>query len=480
MSPAERRPPRRRGSASGDTTRRGSARRSGAQRGHGARRLGHAAPAPASGSPRRAAPPTAAEAGALAEARRLDAADPLARFRREFVVSDPRLIYLDGNSLGRLPRQAGPRLRKAVDREWGGRLIRGWGEGWFTASQRIGAKLAALVGGAPSDVVVADSTSVNLFKLAVAALRARPDRRAIVTDEMNFPTDFYVLQGAIDLLGQGHRLVVVKSDDGLTVSQEALARAIDGDTALVALSHTAYRSAFVYDMAAVTALAHRAGALTLWDLSHSVGAVPVTLAAAGADVAVGCTYKYVNGGPGAPSFLYVRGDLQESLTSPIWGWFGRRDQFDMAPDYSPAPGILRFLVGTPPILSLLAVEPGVDLLLEAGMDRVRAKSVAQTEYLIRLWERELKPLGFALNSPRDAVLRGSHISLGHAEALRIDRSLIEEMGVLPDFRYPDNLRLGISPLYTSFADLHEAVARIVRVVRERRYERYPSERPTIT
>ena len=260
MSPPERRPPRRRrrGSASRDTTRRGSTRRSGAQRGHGAGRLGHAAPAPASGSPRRAALPAAADSGALAEARRLDAADPLARFRREFVVSDPRLIYLDGNSLGRLPRQAGPRLRKAVDREWGGRLIRGWGEGWFTASQRIGAKLATLVGAAPSDVVVADSTSVNLFKLAVAALRARPDRRAIVTDEMNFPTDFYVLQGAIDLLGQGHRLVVVKSEDGLTVSQEALARAIDGDTALVALSHTAYRSAFVYDMAAVTALAHRA------------------------------------------------------------------------------------------------------------------------------------------------------------------------------------------------------------------------------
>jgi len=276
------------------------------------------------------------------------------------------------------------------------------------------------------------------------------------------------------------RLVVVKSEDGLTVSQEALARAIDGDTALVALSHTAYRSAFVYDMAAVTALAHRAGALTLWDLSHSVGAVPVELATACADVAVGCTYKYVNGGPGAPSFLYVRGDLHESLTSPIWGWFGRRDQFDMASDYSPAPGILRFLVGTPPILSLLAVEPGVDLLLEAGMDRVRAKSVAQTEYLIRLWERELQPLGFALNSPRDAAIRGSHISLGHAEALRIDRALIDEMGVLPDFRYPDNLRLGIAPLYTSFADLHEAVARIVRVLRERRHERYPSDRLTIT
>ena len=416
----------------------------------------------------------------LAEARRLDAADPLARFRREFVVSDPRLVYLDGNSLGRLPKQAGPRLRKAIEREWGGRLIRGWGDGWFSASQRIGAKLAVLIGAPPGDVVVSDSTSVNLFKLVVAALRARPGRRTVVTDDANFPTDLYVIQGAIELLGQHHRLVVVKSEDGLTVPESALARAVDGDTALLTLSHTAYRSAFIHDMSAVTALAHRAGALTLWDLSHSIGAMPVELTAANADLAVGCTYKYVNGGPGAPAFLYVRRELQESLENPVWGWFGQRDQFDMAPEYSPAPGILRFLVGTPPILSLLAVEPGVDLLLEAGMDRVRAKSIAQTEYLIRLWERELRPLGFALNSPRDSAWRGSHISLGHPEALRIDRALIDEMAVLPDFRYPDNLRLGIAPLYTSFGDLHEAVARIARVVRDRRYERYPTERPTIT
>ncbi len=428
--------------------------------------------------PLRAAEP--AETGDLAEARQLDAADPLARFKREFVARDPRLIYLDGNSLGRLPRQAAPRLREAIEREWGGRLIRGWGEGWFTASQRIGAKLAALIGAPPVDVVVSDSTSVNLFKLTVAALRARPGRRTVVTDELNFPTDLYVLQGAIELLGQGHRLAVVRSEDGLTVPEAALAKEIDGDTALVALSHTAYRSAFVHDLERVTALAHGAGALTLWDLSHSVGAMSLDLGAAGADLAVACSYKYVNGGPGAPAFLYVRRDLQESLTNPVWGWFGRRDQFDMAPDYSPGPGVLRFLVGTPPILSLLAVEPGVDLLLEAGMDRVRAKSVAQTEYLVRLWERELRPLGFALNSPRDPARRGSHVSLGHPEALRIDRALIEEMAVLPDFRYPDNLRLGIAPLYTSFGDLHEAVARIAHVVRDRRYERYSAERPTIT
>jgi kynureninase len=448
--------------------------------GHGERtRPRHGPSKEPSARPARAAA-RADEAADLAEARRLDAADPLGRFRREFVVGDARLIYLDGNSLGRLPRPTGPRLRRAVEREWGGRLIRGWGEGWFTAAQRIGAKLSALIGAPPEDVVVSDSTSVNLFKLAVAALRARPGRATVVTDELNFPTDLYVLQGAIELLGRGHRLVLAKSDDGLTVSEASLARVIDEDTALVSLSHTAYRSAFVHDLPRVTSLAHRAGALTLWDLSHSLGVLPIALGAAGADLAVACTYKYVNGGPGAPALLYVRRDLQESLTNPIWGWFGRRDQFDMAANYRPGPGVQRFLVGTPPILSLLAVEPGVDLLLEAGLDRIRAKSVAQTEYLIRLWERELEPLGFLLNSPRDPARRGSHISLGHPEALRIDRALIEEMAVLPDFRYPDNLRLGIAPLYTSFADLREAVARIARVVRERRYERYPAERPTIT
>ena len=481
MPPPEGRRPRRgrRRAGSPDGTAGGPSARLRGRRGHG-RAARHGAATGGSAPSRGTSATTPAEAASLAEARRLDAADPLARFRREFVVTDPRLIYLDGNSLGRLPRQAAPRLKKAIEREWGGRLIRGWGEGWFTSSQRIGAKLATLVGAPPEDVVVADSTTVNLFKLVVAALRARPGRATVVTDDMNFPTDLYVLQGAIDLLGAGHRLVVVKSEDGLTVSEAALARAIDGDTALLTLSHTAYRSAFVHDLAAVTALAHRAGALTLWDLSHSVGAVPVALQEGEADLAVGCTYKYVNGGPGAPAFLYVRRDLQEALANPVWGWFGQRDQFDMASDYRPAPGILRYLAGTPPVLSLLAVEPGVDLLLEAGMDRVRAKSVAQTEYLVRLWERELRPLGFALNSPRDPERRGSHISLGHAEALRIDRALIDEMAVLPDFRYPDNLRLGIAPLYTSFGDLHEAVARIARVVRDRRYERYPLDRPTIT
>ena len=410
----------------------------------------------------------------------LDRRDTLARFRDEFVIDDSALIYLDGNSLGRLPKRSIARLREMIEKEWGRRLIRGWNEGWFTAPQRIGAKIAQLLGAQAGEVIVSDSTSVNLFKLVVAALRARPRRCKVVTDDLNFPSDLYVLQGALHLAGSDYRLEIVRSEDELTVSRGALAGAIDDQTALVSLSHTAFKSGFVYDLHGVTEMAHRAGALMLWDVSHSVGAMPLALRDANADLAVGCTYKYLNGGPGAPAFLYARSDLQESLLSPIWGWFGQTGQFDFELDYRPAPGITRFLAGTPPMLSLAAIEPGVDLLIEAGLDRLRAKSVRQTEYLIGLWEALLQPLGFTLNSPRESARRGSHVSLGHPDALRIDRALIEDVRVLPDFRSPDNLRLGLAPIYTSFAEIHEAVMRLKRVMDDRLYEKYPTERPAVT
>ncbi len=416
----------------------------------------------------------------LEYARELDRQDPLAHFRDEFVIDDPDLIYLDGNSLGRLPRRTAARLREVVEGEWGKRLIRGWGEGWFTASQRVGGKIARLLGARADEVIVADSTSVNFFKLVMAALAAKPDRRKVVTDDLNFPSDLYLLQGALRLAGADYRLERVHSEDGLTVSGEALAATVDGGTALVTLTHTAFKSGYVYDLGAITEMAHRAGAWMLWDLSHSAGAMPLKLNEANVDLAVGCTYKYLNGGPGAPAFLYVRKDLQEKLLNPIWGWFGQKAQFDMKLDYEPGPGIQRFLAGTPTMLSLAAVEPGVDLLLEAGMDRLRAKSVRQTEYLIALWQALLQPLGVTLNSPRDSNRRGSHVSLGHPEGLRIDRALIEDMNVIPDFRYPDNIRLGVAPLHTSFADLHEAVMRLRRVIVERLYEKYPTERPEVT
>ncbi|MDE3087926.1 MAG: kynureninase [Chloroflexota bacterium] len=424
----------------------------------------------------------------LEHARELDHLDPLARYRDEFVIDDPDLIYLDGNSLGRLPKRTAARVREVVEREWGQRLIRGWGEGWFDAPQRIGAKIAQLIGAQADEVIVGDSTTVNLFKLVIAALRARPNRHAIVTDDLNFPTDVYVLQGAAKLAGADYRLEVVHSRDGLTVSNDALAQVIGADTALVELTHTAFKSGYVYDLCAITEMAHRAGALMLWDLCHSVGALPLALDECGVDLAVGCTYKYLNGGPGAPAFLFVRKDLlvetfakrATSLQSPIWGWFGQRNQFDMELNYQPAAGVTRFLAGTPTMLSLAAIEPSVDLILEAGIVRLREKSVRQTEYLIALWDEMLKPLGVKLNSPRDPNCRGSHVSLGHPDGLRIDRALIEEMRVIPDFRFPDNIRLGIAPLYTSFADIYEGVTRLRRVIVERRYEKYPTTRPEVT
>ncbi len=410
----------------------------------------------------------------------LDRADELARFRDEFVIDDADLIYLDGNSLGRLPKRSVERMREVVEREWGSRLIRGWNEGWFTLPQRVGAKIAQLIGAQADEVIAADSTSVNFFKLVVAALRARPTRSTIVTDDLNFPSDVYLLQGAIDLLGNRHRLHIVHAEDGLTVTTDQLRDAIDDDTALVTLTHTAFKSGYVYDMAAVTETAHRAGALMLWDLSHSIGALPLAVNECNVDLAVGCTYKYLNGGPGAPAFLFVRKDLQDELLNPIWGWFGQQGQFDFGLQYQPASGMNRWQAGTPNILSLSAVEPAIDLLLEAGIDRLRAKSIAQTEYLIGLYDELLQPLGVTLNSPRDYRRRGSHISIGHAEALRIDRALIEDLKVIPDFRYPDNIRLGIAPIYTSFADIHEGVLRIRHAIVERLYEKYPLERPEVT
>ena len=412
-------------------------------------------------------------------ARELDARGPLGRFRGEFVVAEADTIYLDGNSLGRLPKRTAERLRDAVDRQWGRRLIRAWGEDWLDAPKRIGGKIARLLGAADDEVIVADSTSVNLFKLALAALAAQPGRTRVVTDDMNFPSDVHVLQSAVALAGD-RRLEIVPSADGIHPPVEALAERLDERSALAALSHTAFKSGYVYDMAAVTALAHRAGALMLWDVSHSVGAMPLALDACGVDLAVGCTYKYLNGGPGAPAFLFVRRDLQARLANPLRGWLGQRSPFDFALEIDPRPGIGAFLTGTPPMLSLAAIEPGVDLVLEADVVALREKSVRQTEYLIGLWEALLEPFGFRLNSPRDPRQRGSHVSLGHRDGWRIDQALIEEMGVLPDFRHPDNLRLGIAPIYTTFSEIHEAVTRLVRVMTERRYEKYPAARGTVT
>ena len=414
------------------------------------------------------------------EARERDRDDPLARWRDEFVAADEGLLYLDGNSLGRLPRRAEAIVGRVVRDEWGRRLVRGWNEGWVDAPRRIGEKLGRLLGARDGEVLVSDSTSVNLFKLAVAALRAREGRTEIVTDDLNFPSDLYVLDGAARLLGGGRRVSVVAARDGISVEPADLAEAIGKDTALVSLSHVSYRSGFLHDMKAITEIAHAAGALVLWDVSHSAGVVPIDLEASGADLAVGCTYKYLNGGPGAPAFLYVRRSLQAALENPITGWFGRATPFTFAPHFTPAPGVERFLVGTPPVLSLAAAEAGIDLALEAGVAAARGKSVAMGRFLEDCWRTQLESRAVTLRSPREPGRRGSHLSFGHPQALAIDRALIAGMNVIPDFRPPDVIRFGFAPLYNTFEDLFEGVSRFRRVLDEELWRRHTDDRPVVT
>ncbi len=425
-------------------------------------------------------------------AQQLDETDSLTSYREQFLINDPDLIYLDGNSLGRMPKAVVDRMRKAVEDEWAADLIRGWNKGWWEAPGRIGDKIASLLGAAHGQVIVSDQTSLNLYKLATAALTLRRDRKRIITDTFNFPSDLYILQGIIQLLspspnGRGdrdegsHEIIRIGAvDDDITPDLTALESAIDEDTALVTLSHVTFKSGYLYDMQRITDLAHRKGALVLWDLSHSAGALPVELDKCNVDLAIGCTYKYLNGGPGAPAFLYVNRSLQNEAMSPIWGWWGQNNPFAFDLDYEAAQGVQRFLTGTAPMLSMIAMEEALTPLLEAGMDSLRTKSVLMTDYASYLTDHLLAPLGFSLGSPRDSAKRGSHISIRHAEGYRINRALIDEMNVIPDFREPDNIRLGFAPLYISFTDVWEGFDRIRKVVEEKRYEKYPKQRLVVT
>ncbi|MCJ7732953.1 MAG: kynureninase [Anaerolineales bacterium] len=416
----------------------------------------------------------------------LDQTDPLAHFKDRFVINDPDLIYLDGNSLGRLPKKTIPHLQDLVENQWGNGLIQGWNQGWFEKPTRLGARIAELIGARADEVVVCDTTSVNLFKLAAAALRYQTGKTSLVSDEFNFPTDLYIFQGVIDMLGAGHQIHLIRSEDSITITEKNIGDTIDETTALVALTQVAFKSAFMYDINKVTALAHKAGALTLWDLCHSVGAVPLELNQWDVDLAVGCTYKYLNGGPGSPAFLYVRKELQNKLHPPIWGWFADKNPFAFDLEFTPADNISRFQISTPHILSMAGIEPALDILLEAGMEPLRKKSIEQTEYLIYLAQENLLPLGFQLGSPLDSSQRGSHVSIRHPEAYRICRALIDplpgdtKLRVIPDFRAPDNIRLGIAPLYTSFSDIHRALNRIKTILEDGIYKNYSEEQLKVT
>jgi kynureninase len=412
-------------------------------------------------------------AGAIA----LDKADPLRGFRRRFINRDPELIYLDGNSLGRLPRATRDRLRRVIDEEWGTALIRGW-DRWIELAREAGDALAGgVVQANPGEVVLSDSTSVNLYKLAAAAIDARPGRRVIVTDDDNFPTDLYILEGLAQQRGYELRVMTTDIDRGVTSAD--VAAALDDRVALVSLSHVAYRSGAIADMAAITAAAHEVGALTLWDTSHSVGSVRVPLEDAGVDLAVGCTYKHLNGGPGAPAFLYVRAALQAQLRQPIWGWFSQRDQFEMARDYEPVDGIERFLVGTPGVLGLYGALEGIALTATAGIDRIEAKVRALTSYAVELSDAWLAPLGFALASPRDPYQRGAHITLHHPQAWQACQAL-KAAGVIPDFRTPDRLRLGFAALYTTFTEVYDGLARLRDLVASGDHLAFPEQRSRVT
>ena len=411
----------------------------------------------------------------------LDAQDKLASFKEAFVIPDPSLVYFDGNSLGMMPKAAQEKSRQIVDEQWGKDLIRGWNKGWWDAPSRVGDKIGALIGAAAGQTLVGDTVSVNLFKLATSALTQQPNKTRIITDTFNFPSDLYILQGINQTLGNRHEIIRIgASDNDITPDLAALEAAINEGTALVTLSHVVFKSGYMYDMQRITDFAHKKGALVLWDLSHSVGSVPVHLDDCNADFAIGCTYKYLNGGPGAPAFLYVNKAIQEKLSSPIWGWWGQKNPFDFDLDYTPAPGAQRFLVGTQPMISLLTMEAALEPLLQAGMDALRAKSILMTDFASFLTESWLVPFGFSLGSPVDSAIRGSHISIRHPEGYRINRTLIEEMNLIPDFRAPDNLRLGFAPIYLSFVDAWEGFDRIRRVMEEKRYEKYPKSKLAVT
>ncbi|WLD56716.1 kynureninase [Salinispirillum sp. LH 10-3-1] len=384
----------------------------------------------------------------LALYQQMDAADPLADVRSQFQLPEG-IIYLDGNSLGCMPKATAARMRAVIEDEWGNGLIRSWNSAhWIDLPQRLGSKIATLLGADSDEVLVTDSTSVNIFKLATAALRLRPSRHKIITEPGNFPTDRYILQGLCDFSGNAAQLVTIPAQD--------IIDAIDEDTALVVLTHVHYKSGALHDMKAITARAHAKGALILWDLSHSTGAVPLALNECDVDLAVGCGYKYLNGGPGAPAFVYVAKRLQEGIRQPIYGWFGHAQPFAMQDDYAPATGITQMLTGTTSVLGASALEVGLDIFSTVDMSALRHKSQALTDLLIELVEQRCADFGFALASPRDADARGSQVSFRHPEGYAIMQALIDR-GVIGDFRAPDIVRFGVAPLYVSYEDIGRAV-----------------------
>lgn len=406
----------------------------------------------------------------LAErAAELDRNDPLASWRNEFIIGD-EFVYLDGNSLGRLPTRTITAMRAVVEEEWAHRLVLGW-DRWLDLGLEIGDRLAPLIGASRGEVALCDQTSVNLYKLASAGL-AHSGRTDIITDRGNFPSDRYVLEAVAR--AAGGTLIFAPEDP----APHVITSLLTDNVGLVSLSHVGYRSGRMLDAPAITETAHNAGALMLWDLAHAAGAVPVHLNEWGADLAVGCTYKYLNGGPGAPGFLFVRQDLITSLEQPITGWYAHADQFAMAQEFVPKPGIGRFVVGTPPIVSMVAAGEGIDLTAEVGMDALRTKSLALTQFFIDALDHLASP-DVELVTPRGHGARGSQVTVRHPEAYRISLALRSD-GIIPDFRTPDLVRFGFTPLYTTFAEAAHAVTRLDHIIRTESFTAFDAQRHGVT
>ncbi len=415
----------------------------------------------------------------MRSAAELDAADPLRAYRDEFVITDPQVCYLDGNSLGRLPKRTVDIVHRYLTEEWGSELVTGWSH-WIDEAQRVGDLIGRVsLGAAAGQTLAVDTTSTNFYQLCDAALRARPESGTVLSDTANFPTDRYILEGLCERYGK--RLVLINDESGEEyVTPAMLAEHLNRDTALVTLSVVQYRSGALHDVRLLTRMAHDAGALVVWDASHAVGVVDMQFDADDVDLAVGCTYKYGNSGPGSPAWLYVNERLQQSLRVPIQGWFAQRDQFAMGQGFDRADGMRGFQIASPSIVGMRCIEAAFGMIGEAGLPAIAAKAALGTEMMVRLHDEWLAPLGFELVTPRDPARRGGHVTLRHPEAKQIATAMRELVKVIPDYREPSSIRLAMSPLATSFTEVWEGFDRIRRLVESKRYRDVTSAASRVT
>ena len=412
----------------------------------------------------------------------LDLKDPLADFR-SFFVHNAEEIYMDGNSLGRLPMETKKKVEETVSKEWGQRLIRSWNERWLELPHRLATKYASLLNATPEEILIGESTSVRLYQIVQALLHSGEYPLLLATDNLNLPTDTYILEGLAKQFTK-QDIHLIHHPNEVEADIKNLKEALVKKPGIYCLSLVSYKSAFLYPMKTLNLWAAEHNSIIVWDLSHAVGAVAIDLKAAQCKVALGCSYKYLNGGPGAPAFLYVAKELVPALRNPIQGWFGHESPFEFAPQYTPAKGIQRFAVGTPPVLSMQAMESGVDLTLQAGIKNIRAKSIQQTELFIQLFKEKLSPLGFQLESPEDSKKRGSHVTLSHPESWRICQALLQGVPngpkIIPDFRPPRFIRFGIAALYTRFEEIHTVVHRLEEIVHSQSYLQFDLKKTTVT